>query len=153
MFALKVQTWPQFNIIVMPWTTTDEFNVIPKAQRMSLASFPGHLWFKANIGRLEWWPWKTQGWLWSHIVYCLLCRLVLVTFNMRTCDMDLPSYPVDAAFLAINGMHPAAPDVIWHFLSGKLDDDPRRPWSISFLTFCRCLLALFVIWIRVGLIW
>ena len=27
---------------VMPWTTTDEFNVIPKTQRMSLASFPGH---------------------------------------------------------------------------------------------------------------
>ena len=26
----------------MPWTTTDEFNVIPKTQRMSLASFPGH---------------------------------------------------------------------------------------------------------------
>ena len=25
----------------MPWTTTDEFNVIPKTQRMSLASFPG----------------------------------------------------------------------------------------------------------------
>ena len=24
----------------MPWTTTDEFNVIPKTQRMSLASFP-----------------------------------------------------------------------------------------------------------------
>ena len=27
---------------VMPWTTTDEFNVITKTQRMSLASFPGH---------------------------------------------------------------------------------------------------------------
>ena len=26
----------------MPWTTTDEFNVVPKTQRMSLASFPGH---------------------------------------------------------------------------------------------------------------
>jgi hypothetical protein len=26
----------------MPWTTTDEFNVIPKTQRMSLTSFPGH---------------------------------------------------------------------------------------------------------------
>ena len=26
----------------MPWTTTDEFDVVPKTQRMSLASFPGH---------------------------------------------------------------------------------------------------------------
>ena len=27
---------------VMPWTTTDEFSVVPKTQRMSLASFPWH---------------------------------------------------------------------------------------------------------------
>ena len=31
------------SLTVMPWTTTDEFNVVPKTQRMSLASFPGHL--------------------------------------------------------------------------------------------------------------
>ena len=30
----------------MPWTTMDEFNVVPKTQRMSLASFPGH---KSNV--------------------------------------------------------------------------------------------------------
>ena len=29
------------SLTVMPWTTTDEFNVVPKTQRMSLASFPG----------------------------------------------------------------------------------------------------------------
>ena len=29
----------------MPWTTTDEFIVIPKTQRMSLASFPGQIIF------------------------------------------------------------------------------------------------------------
>ena len=31
------------SLTVMPWTTTDEFNIIPKTQplRMSLESFPG----------------------------------------------------------------------------------------------------------------
>ena len=28
----------------MPWTTTNESNVVPKTQRMSLASFPGKSW-------------------------------------------------------------------------------------------------------------
>ena len=38
-------------LTIMPWTTTDEFNVIPKIQRMSLASFPGmtiFIIFKTN---------------------------------------------------------------------------------------------------------
>ena len=29
------------SLTVMPWTTTDEFNVIPKTQQMSLVSFSG----------------------------------------------------------------------------------------------------------------
>ena len=32
------------SLTVMPWTTTDEFNVVPKTQRMSLASFPGQVY-------------------------------------------------------------------------------------------------------------
>ena len=35
----KAQTWLQFNL-VMPWTTMDEFSIIPKTQGMSLATFP-----------------------------------------------------------------------------------------------------------------
>ena len=30
------------SLTVMPWTTTDELNDVPKTKRMSLASFPGH---------------------------------------------------------------------------------------------------------------
>ena len=38
----------------MPWTTTDEFNVVPKTQRMSLASFPGHV--------MLWWGKVPEDW-------------------------------------------------------------------------------------------
>ena len=43
----------------MPWTTTDEFNVIIKTQRMSLASFPGYAykwalkWLNVTTSRIQ----------------------------------------------------------------------------------------------------
>ena len=50
---------PPYRLTVMPWTTTDEFNVIPKTQRMTLASFPGQgyvwlCWVMLGYGGLCW---------------------------------------------------------------------------------------------------
>ena len=42
---LGVQALPQF----IPWTTTDEFNVVAKTQRMSLMSYPSSLSSPFNI--------------------------------------------------------------------------------------------------------
>ena len=36
-------------LTVMPWTTTNEFNVIPKTQQMSLASFPFYRWLWMSL--------------------------------------------------------------------------------------------------------
>ena len=54
------------SLTVMPWTTTDEFNVIPKTQWISLASFPGQTskqllsYSQRNRGG-EWIGWMVRG--------------------------------------------------------------------------------------------
>ena len=40
------------SLTVMPWTTTDEFNVILKTQRMSLASFPGQNGIRHHLKKI-----------------------------------------------------------------------------------------------------
>ena len=51
------------SLTVMPWTTTDEFNIVPKTQRMSLASFPGQM-----NGPLpnEWLITKSMDYIWTY---------------------------------------------------------------------------------------
>ena len=41
-------------LTVWPWTTTDEFNIIPKTQQMSSTSFPGHQDILTSLFILFW---------------------------------------------------------------------------------------------------